>query len=84
MSPSESGRRKRTPVQCGRSVRALRVLTAAEWRAVEALAKGLRPVEIASSLQVSVHTIRTQLKRSMAKVGVHSQASLVAWVFSAD
>jgi DNA-binding CsgD family transcriptional regulator len=50
---------------------------------VQGLAAGLRPAEIAVSLGVFVHTIRTQLKRAMAKAGVHSQAALVARAFSA-
>lgn len=58
------------------------LLSPAEWRATQGLARGLRPVEIASLLGLSVHTIRTQLKRAMAKAGVHTQAALVAWRFS--
>ena len=57
-------------------------LTPAEWRAMRGLASGLRPAEIADSLGVSVHTIRTQLKRAMAKAGVHSQAALVVRVLT--
>jgi DNA-binding CsgD family transcriptional regulator len=40
-------------------------------------------VEIATELGLSVHTIRTQLKRAMAKADVHTQAALVATVYSA-
>jgi DNA-binding CsgD family transcriptional regulator len=58
-------------------------LTPAEWRAVQGLASGLGPAEIALSVGVSVHTIRTQLKRAMAKAGVHSQAALVTRAFAA-
>jgi DNA-binding CsgD family transcriptional regulator len=57
-------------------------LTPAERRAVQGLVDGLRTSEIAASLGRSVHTIRTQLKRSMAKAGVHSQAALVARVLA--
>lgn len=57
-------------------------LTPAEWRAVQELARGRRPAEIAESLGLSVHTIRTQLKHALLKTGVHTQAALVAWVFS--
>ena len=58
-------------------------LTRAETRVVASLAKGLRPVEIATDFTVSLHTIRTQIKRAMAKVGVHTQVALVARVYSA-
>jgi DNA-binding CsgD family transcriptional regulator len=58
------------------------ILTPAEWRAVYGLTRGLPPDGIAASLGVSVHTIRTQLKRAMAKAGVRTQAALVAWAFS--
>lgn len=57
--------------------------TPAEWRAVQGLASGLRPAEIADLLGLSVHTIRTQLKRAMCKARVHSQAALVVRVLSA-
>jgi len=57
-------------------------LTSAEVRVVQSLATGLRPSEMATSLGLSVHTIRTHLKRAMVKAGVHSQAALVARVYS--
>jgi DNA-binding CsgD family transcriptional regulator len=57
-------------------------LTSAEVRVVQSLATGLRPSEMATSLGLSVHTIRTQLKRAMVKAGVHSQAALVARLYS--
>jgi DNA-binding CsgD family transcriptional regulator len=57
-------------------------LTTAEFRVVQQLVTGLRPSEIANSLGLSVHTIRTHLKRAMTKAGVHSQAALVARVYS--
>jgi len=81
------------PINCGRSkpqratfgagFRRTYRLTPAEWRAVQALITGLGPAEIADSVGLSVHTIRTQLKREMFKAGVHSQAALVARAFSA-
>jgi DNA-binding CsgD family transcriptional regulator len=58
-------------------------LTKAEARVVERLAQGRRTMEIATDLGLSVHTIRTQLKRAMAKTGVHTQAALVAMFYSA-
>jgi DNA-binding CsgD family transcriptional regulator len=57
-------------------------LTVAEVRVVRGLATGLSPSEIADSLGLSVHTIRTHLKRAMVKAAVHSQAALVARVYS--
>jgi DNA-binding CsgD family transcriptional regulator len=65
----------------GVAVDQMRRLTPAERRAVQGLVDGLRTWEIAASLGLSVHTIRTQLKRAMAKAGVHSQAALVARAF---
>jgi hypothetical protein len=40
------------------------------------------PREIAVVHAVSVHTVRTQLKRAMSKAGVHTQSALVASVYS--
>jgi DNA-binding CsgD family transcriptional regulator len=57
-------------------------LTSAEVRVVQSLATGLRPSEMAISLGLSVYTVRTHLKRVMVKAGVHSQAALVARVYS--
>lgn len=57
-------------------------LTAAELRVVLKLAKGMSPSEIAASLGLSVHTIRTHLKRAMVKAAVHSQAALIARIYS--
>jgi DNA-binding CsgD family transcriptional regulator len=37
---------------------------------------------MATTLGLSVHTVRTHLKRAMVKAGVHSQAALVARVYS--
>jgi DNA-binding CsgD family transcriptional regulator len=51
---------------------------------VRGLVSGQRPLEIAGSQAVSVHTIRTHLKRAMFKAGVHSQAALVSRVFSIE
>jgi DNA-binding CsgD family transcriptional regulator len=57
-------------------------LTPAEARSVSALTKGRSPREIAAVHAISVHTVRTQLKRAMFKAGVHSQAALVASAYS--
>ncbi|HEY0801615.1 MAG TPA: helix-turn-helix transcriptional regulator [Steroidobacteraceae bacterium] len=79
MSPkSSSGRRAapRPPVRWS--------LTDAESRVIQQLATGLRTSEIALRLGVSVHTIRTHVKRAMAKAGAHSQAALVAFLYLSD
>ena len=70
------------PKTIGADLRVSCSLTHAEWRAVQGLAKGKRAADIAAAQGVSVHTVRTHLKRAMAKVGVHSQIALVARVFS--
>lgn len=57
-------------------------LTAAEVRVVQSLATGMRPRDMAESLGVSVHTIRTHLKRAMVKAKVHSQVELLARLYS--
>lgn len=67
---------------CGITLPARWFLTIAETRVVQRLATGWLPAEIAASLGLSVHTIRTHLKRAMVKAGVHSQAALVAEAYS--
>jgi DNA-binding CsgD family transcriptional regulator len=57
-------------------------LTPAEARSVSALAAGLSPHQIAVAHDISVHTVRTQLKRAMRKGGVHTQSALVASVYT--
>lgn len=52
-------------------------LTRAEVRLVEQLLKGRTPAEAAEALEVSIHTVRTYLKRLYLKLGVKSQAMLV-------
>lgn len=51
--------------------------TRAELRLAEVLLDGHRPKEAAESLGVTIHTVRTYLKRLYRKLGVHSQATLV-------
>jgi DNA-binding CsgD family transcriptional regulator len=69
--------RSRTAVTVSALQRAWR-LTPAEARSVSALALGRAPHEIAADCAISVHTVRSQLKRAMHKAGVHSQSALVA------
>ena len=63
-------------------IRAAWCLTPAEARTVTALAAGRSTAEIAAAHDVSVHTVRTQLKRAMSKARVHTQSALVASVYS--
>jgi DNA-binding CsgD family transcriptional regulator len=53
-------------------------LTPAEARSVSALTLGRSPVQIALEHAISIHTVRSQLKRAMSKARVHSQSALVA------
>lgn len=52
-------------------------LTKAEARLVEQLLQGRTPTEAAEALGVTIHTVRTYLKRLYLKLGVKSQAMLV-------
>jgi DNA-binding CsgD family transcriptional regulator len=52
-------------------------LTFAESRVAVEVAEGRNPAEVAQRLGVSVHTVRSHLKRIFLKTGVHSQSGLV-------
>lgn len=52
-------------------------LTRAELRLSEQLLLGKTPAEAAAALGVTIHTVRTYLKRLYHKVGARSQATLV-------
>lgn len=52
-------------------------LTAAEGRVVDLLSQGNSTKAIASSLDISLETVRSHLKRAMSKFGVHRQHELV-------
>lgn len=52
-------------------------LTRAEVRLTQQLLAGRSPIESAQELGVTIHTVRTYLKRLYLKVGVKSQAALV-------
>lgn len=52
-------------------------LTPAEVRLAEQLLLGRRPAEAAEALGVTIHTVRTYLKRLYHKVGARTQATLV-------
>jgi len=53
-------------------------LTRAEATVAAALGRGRSLDDIATELNVSIGTVRTHLKRSLAKTGTHRQAQLVA------
>jgi DNA-binding CsgD family transcriptional regulator len=55
--------------------------TRAELRLVDQLLQGHTPTEAAEALGVTIHTVRTYLKRLYQKVGVRSQATLVRRLF---
>ena len=55
-------------------------LTRAEIRVVTALAAGSGARELAERSELSIHTVRNQLKSAMSKIGVHSQRALVCEV----
>lgn len=55
-------------------------LTPAEYEVTLALAQGLSPADIAAVREVSIHTVRNQMKSAMQKCGVTRQTQLVALV----
>ena len=57
-------------------------LTKGERRLVDALADGLRVKEIASRHDVSVETVRSQLRDVLGKMGLHGQADIVRTVLT--
>jgi DNA-binding CsgD family transcriptional regulator len=59
------------------SLEALFHFTRAEMRLVEQLLHGRMPAQAAEALGVTIHTVRTYLKRLYHKVGVRSQATLM-------
>jgi DNA-binding NarL/FixJ family response regulator len=58
-------------------------LTRAEAEVALALAEGLTPGEIAEAREVSLHTVRNQIKAMMWKCGVRRQAELMVVVMGA-
>ncbi len=60
--------------------RPARLLTARERAVVTLIAMGHETQEIAETLYVSPSTVRTHVRNSMAKLGAHTRAQLVALV----
>lgn len=73
----------RAPAVDTASLRALYGLTRAEAAVVAELANGCSPETIAAEGGIGIETVRTHLKRSMAKMGVGRQAELVALAMGA-
>jgi DNA-binding CsgD family transcriptional regulator len=59
-------------------------MTAAEVRLAELLMDGLTPAGAAAKLEISIHTVRTYLKRLYNKMGVRAQAGLVRALLKAE
>ena len=55
-------------------------LTPSEMRTTRYLCDGYSVAQIATTLVLSKHTIRTHLKRSLSKTDTHSQAELIELV----
>lgn len=63
-------------------LRSMYGMTATESRLTEALANGSTPHEYAATFDVTINTVRTQIKRAAAKVGVSRQSDLVRAVLT--
>lgn len=63
-------------------LRSMYGMTPAESRLTEALVNGSTPHEYAATFDVTINTVRTQIKRAAAKVGVSRQSDLVRAVLT--
>jgi DNA-binding CsgD family transcriptional regulator/PAS domain-containing protein len=68
------------PAAPAEALSALYGLTPAEARTALLVAEGRAPKDVAEKLGVSIHTVRTVLKRVFAKMGVERQAALARLV----
>lgn len=59
-------------------------LTKREREVVTLIAMGLETDEIAQELRISPETVRTHVRNSLAKLGAHTRAQLVAIVLSSE
>ena len=76
---SEADRRDQSAAS---RLRALYGLSAREAALAEELAAGSTPAEVADRGQVSIHTVRVQIKAVAAKLGCHRQSDIVRIVRS--
>lgn len=67
----------RRTVSSERHLRRMFGLTAAEARVAALIAEGVQVADVAETLKISIHTVRTQLKNIFAKTGVGRQNELV-------
>jgi DNA-binding NarL/FixJ family response regulator len=56
-------------------------LTQRQLEILRLMARGVAAAEIASSLGISVNTVRTHVQRILRRLGVHSQLEAVAVAF---
>jgi len=63
-------------------LRSMYGMTPAESRLTEALVNGSTPQEYAATFDVTINTVRTQIKRAAAKAGVSRQSDLVRAVLT--
>lgn len=54
-------------------------LTTREWQVLQLMSAGITTAAIARELFLSVHTVRSHVKRMFAKLEVHSRAEAIAW-----
>lgn len=54
-------------------------LSKQELKVVKRLSRGMDYFEIAEDMGLSYYTVRTYASRIRLKIGVHSQAQIVAW-----
>jgi DNA-binding CsgD family transcriptional regulator len=72
------------PAGAGRARSLVHLLTARERAVITLIATGRETQEIADALNVSPATVRTHVRNSMAKLGAHTRAQLVALVLAGD
>jgi DNA-binding CsgD family transcriptional regulator len=73
-----------TPARTGAARSLVRLLTKRERDVIALIATGRETQEIAEALHVSPATVRTHVRNSMAKLGAHTRAQLVALVVAGD
>ncbi|MCW3029572.1 MAG: yxjL [Solirubrobacterales bacterium] len=72
------------PAGAGAARSLVRLLTERERDVITLIATGRETQEIAEALHVSPATVRTHVRNSMAKLGAHTRAQLVALVIAGD